>query len=403
MQRTRQREYKLTKFTDFYRNNEVHIPSGICGSLVEKELEFWKIPFEGIAECCRSRFLNSENELETIKEIKHAFAMHNTTELNVAETKQSWFNRIWLFLEEPLTSTPAKVYNIIYILVVVLSAIMAFLFTCEEMREQYIDIDTLINVTTSAGFNVYTDRNNPKDVLHATTILPIWWYTLDRFFLVFFTLEYFIRLIVCPSKIEFLKNWLNIMDLILNVSMWTRFCLEMNITLVMNSYTAAWIFGMSYCTISLRLIRIFRIYKQYLELRVLLLSLKTSFKELLLLLVTFIVISALFANFIYYAEFQEPSTFPSSFSGLWWSVVTMTTVGYGDVYAKSTPGKIVGCLCAVCGLLILAMPIAIIATNFSNYYQKMKDISKFKKKINSSSRQNKISASAVGNKVFNNC
>lgn len=87
---------------------------------------------------------------------------------------------------------------------------------------------------------------------------PIWWYTLDRFFLVFFTLEYFIRLIVCPSKIEFLKNWLNIMDLILNVSMWTRFCLEMNITLVMNSYTAAWIFGMSYCTISLRLIRIFR-------------------------------------------------------------------------------------------------------------------------------------------------
>lgn len=135
---------------------------------------------------------------------------------------------------------------------------MAFLFTCEEMREQYIDIDTLINVTTSAGFNVYTDRNNPKNVLHATTILPIWWYTLDRFFLVFFTLEYFIRLIVCPSKIEFLKNWLNIMDLILNVSMWTRFCLEMNITLVMNSYTAAWIFGMSYCTISLRLIRIFR-------------------------------------------------------------------------------------------------------------------------------------------------
>lgn len=280
---------------------------------------------------------------------------------------------------------------------------MAFLFTCEEMREQYIDIDTLINVTTSAGFNVHTDRNNPKDVLHATTILPIWWYTLDRFFLVFFTLEYFIRLIVCPSKIEFLKNWLNIMDLILNVSMWTRFCLEMNITLVMNSYTAAWIFGMSYCTISLRLIRIFRIYKQYLELRVLLLSLKTSFKELLLLLVTFIVISALFANFIYYAEFQEPSTFPSSFSGLWWSVVTMTTVGYGDVYPKSTPGKIVGCLCAVCGLLILAMPIAIIATNFSNYYQKMKDISKFKKKVNSSSRQNKISASAVRNKVFNNC
>jgi hypothetical protein len=57
----------------------------------------------------------------------------------------------------------------------------------------------------------------------------------------------------------------------------------------------------------------------------------------------------------------------------------MTTVGYGDVVPKSTLGKIIGSACAIKGLLMLAMPLAIIATKFNAHYQKMKDIQKFNK------------------------
>ena len=49
----------------------------------------------------------------------------------------------------------------------------------------------------------------------------------------------------------------------------------------------------------------------------------------------------------------------------------MTTVGYGDYAPKTFPGKVVGSACAVSGLLIISLPIAIIASSFDSYYQNM--------------------------------
>jgi voltage-gated potassium channel Kch len=55
---------------------------------------------------------------------------------------------------------------------------------------------------------------------------------------------------------------------------------------------------------------------------------------------------------------------------MWWAVVTMTTVGYGDMYPRSRLGHIVGSMCAMTGLLVLAMPIAVIAGKFNDMHMK---------------------------------
>ena len=269
-----------------------------------------------------------------------------------------------------------------YLLIVLLSVVMTFLFTVHEFREKAFDLDTLINESKLAIGEVTFNVNSSKEVLFITTRMPNWWYQLDRAFMGYFTIEFIVRFISCPSKQTFAKCWSNILDAILNISIWIRFGIELkyeHFLTASNVIILVWI--LSYSMVSLRILRFLRVNSQYFELRVLLLTLKQSIKELLLLFVSFILLATVFANFIFLSEFEDPTAFPSTFSGLWWSVITMTTVGYGDTVPKSTPGKVIGGACAVCGLLVIAMPITIVASKFNDNYRKMKDIVKFKQKF----------------------
>ena len=80
---------------------------------------------------------------------------------------------------------------------------------------------------------------------------------------------------------------------------------------------------------------------------------------------TFVVVLLMMvSSLLMYAVENEaqPEVFRNAFSGLWWSVATLTTVGYGDIYPVTATGRILGAVIAFSGIAALAIPTGIVTS-----------------------------------------
>jgi potassium voltage-gated channel Shaw-related subfamily C protein len=132
-----------------------------------------------------------------------------------------------------------------------------------------------------------------------------------------------------------------------------------------------------------RIFRLFKLTRHYGGLKILIHTFTASMRELMLLIFFLVLFIVIFASLIYYAERLQKNPdndFTSIPIGLWWSIVTMTTVGYGDMVPKTYAGMMVGGLCALTGVLTIALPVPVIVANFAMYYSHTQARSKLPKK-----------------------
>ena len=95
----------------------------------------------------------------------------------------------------------------------------------------------------------------------------------------------------------------------------------------------------------------------------------------------FIVMILMFASSMcmYSVEHEaQPAVFRNAFSGIWWSMSTLLTVGYGDIYPVTTLGRFMAIVIAYLGVGVVAIPTGIISAGFVEQYQRKSGISRMK-------------------------
>jgi len=171
---------------------------------------------------------------------------------------------------------------------------------------------------------------------------------LELSIVIIFTVEYALRLIVSDSKLKFIFSFFGLVDLMA----------------ILPFYITS--------GIDLRSIRIFRLLRLFRSFKLLRYSNAISrFKnaismikeDLIIFLFTTLLLLFFSSVGIYYFENSvQPDNFKSIFDCFWWSVVTLTSVGYGDIYPVTVGGKIFTSVIVLIGLGIVAVPTGLLAS-----------------------------------------
>mmetsp|Transcript_27041 Transcript_27041/g.44119 ORF Transcript_27041/g.44119 Transcript_27041/m.44119 type:complete len:500 (-) Transcript_27041:212-1711(-) len=192
------------------------------------------------------------------------------------------------------------------------------------------------------------------------------WDTIDAIAVATFTVEFLARICCCPSLLAFAKEPMNYIDLATFLPFYVILGLQSEVTM---STTLIRLFRLT------RFARLIKVARYHQGLQVFTDTLIVSLEPLGLLLIFLSLAVVLYGSAIYVfeerAEANESSPFNSIPQSMWWAIVTLTTVGYGDMFPTTAGGKVVGACCMITGILTLALPIGVIGNNFTQAFQKM--------------------------------
>ncbi|KAG5846165.1 potassium voltage-gated channel subfamily A member 1-like [Anguilla rostrata] len=266
--------------------------------------------------------------------------------------------QMWLLFEHPESSGPARGIAIVSVMVILISIVIFCLETLPGLKQDPAGhLEVMGNTTFYYKPNILTD---PFFIVE--TLCIIW-----------FSFELIVRFFACPSKAAFFKNVMNTIDVVAIIPYFITLGTELA-----DDQEGKEVKGEQATSLAIlrviRLVRVFRIFKLSRHskgLQILGQTLKASMRELGLLIFFLFIGVILFSSAIFFAEAEESgSHFTSIPDAFWWAVVSMTTVGYGDMYPVTIGGKIVGSLCAIAGVLTIALPVPVIVSNFNYFYHR---------------------------------
>ncbi len=201
----------------------------------------------------------------------------------------------------------------------------------------------------------------------------LWFVGAEIIFTIIFSIEYLLRVWVSPLKRKYILSFYGIIDLLAIIPLYIAFIIPGTQVLF-----------------TLRILRFFRIFRtlkmlQFLDQeQYLIVGLKRSFPKISIFIFAISLISIIIGSIMYAVE-SSTSGFDNIPLAIYWTVVTLTTVGYGDIVPLTAIGKFIATILMVLGYGIIAVPTGLITVDLYHAHsehhakQKKKQRKKFKK------------------------
>lgn len=216
----------------------------------------------------------------------------------------------------------------------------------------------LLILLSLVAFSIETLPNNSDELIEFL-------YVFEIFCITVFSIEYFLRILISNKPFNYIFSFYGIIDFLAIIPYYLS-------------------------SIDLRFLRAFRVFRVFRAFKLIRynkalnrfqIAYKIVKEELTLFLVVILILLFIVSAGIYFFENQaQPEVFKSIFHSSWWSIVTLTTVGYGDVYPITLGGKIFTFFVLIIGVGVVTVPAGLVATSLSKAREIQDEEEKMKNK-----------------------
>ena len=201
-----------------------------------------------------------------------------------------------------------------------------------------IQVLIILSIVTFSIETIPDLKPQTRDILQSIELVSV----------IVFTIEYVLRIYVANKKLKFIFSFFGIIDLLAILPFYLSFGIDLRSLRALRF---------------VRLFRLFKLVRYNKALKHFAKAIRIAKEEIMLFLFITLILIYLSAVGIYYFEHDaQPEHFSSIFDSLWWAIITLTTVGYGDVYPITIGGRVFTFFILMIGLGIVAIPTGILSS-----------------------------------------